>query len=275
MKGNGRIIAFLAVVVLIVVFVLLNMTVFTVSTVSVQDEVFSDYIDKTAIIDSAGIKLDSNIFIMSETNAKNNIETAFPYLSVNNIERRFPNKVVIHVGMRETAMSFAIEHTGRFALVDTDLKVLSIVDSSSAEYRAATHIESVTVSDVSEGITLDSESTVSKCLLQIISVSLNEELQFWHFFKTISFENTSVYITLLTGVCIRLDDIAERSELDAESESSIQSCIRMALALYKALDEQSIERRSGYIFFDNTAGWIWNAHDAFVTDAKAHISNIQ
>lgn len=275
MKGNGRIIAFLTVVVLIVVLVLLNMTVFTVSTVSVQDEVFSDYIDKEAIIDSADIKLDSNIFIMSETTAKTNIESAFPYLSVENIERRFPNKVVIHVGMRETAMSFAIEHIGRFALVDTDLKVLSVVDSTSAEYRAATHIESVTVSDVSEGSSLDTESAVSKCLLQIVSVSLNEDLQFWHFFKTISFENTSVYITLLTGVCIRLDDYAERSALDADNDSSIQSCIRMALALYKLLDEQSIERRSGYIFFDTNTGWIWNAHDAFVTDAKAHISYIE
>lgn len=272
MKGNGRIIAFLAVVVVIVLFVLLNMTLFTVGEVTVQDEVFSDYIDKEAIIESAAIKMDSNIFILSETNATNNIETAFPYLKVDTIERKFPNKVLIHVSMRENAMSIPIAHSNNYALVDTELKVVGKVPESSPEYKAATHIESVTTEDREVGVKLDPTDSESKCLLQLVSVSEGESFRFWHFFKTISFESTSIYITLHTGVCIRLDNYIVNVESEYNGINMIQHDLRMALKEYEKLDEQSAQRRTGYIFFDEDKGWIWNAHDAFVTDTQAHIT---
>lgn len=260
MKGNGRIIAFAGIVVFIVVFILLNMTVFTISDISVQNAVYSDYIDKSAIIESSGIAKNQNIFLLNETNARLKIEEAFPYLEVVTVERKFPSAVIIHVDMRTPVMSIAVSATtDRYAIIDTDLKILDVVDASSDLYKMATHINHVEIASPVVGVTLDDNDTCNRCLLAIGKVSEGEQLQFWHFFSAITIENNCAYVTLRTGVTVRLDDI---------DRIDVKQHLRVALELYKTFDEQDYHRRKGFIFFDTErGGWVWSEYDNVATEA--------
>ena len=259
MKGNGRIIAFAGVVVFIVVFILLNMTVFTISNVTVQNAVYSDYIDKTAIIESSGISTNQNIFMLNESNARLKIEEAFPYLEVVTVERKFPSSVVIHVDMRTPVMSIAVAGTSdKYAIIDTDLKILDVVDAGNDLYRMATHINHVEIGSPVVGVTLDYNDSTNRCLLDIGKVSEGEQLQFWHFFSAITIENNLSYVTLRTGVTIRLDEI---------DSIDVKQHLRIALELFKTFDEQDYHRRKGFIFYDTVkGGWIWSEYDNVATE---------
>ena len=244
MKGNGRIIALIAVIAVVVVFVILNMTVFTVSKISVQNAVYSEYIDKQAIAESSGIKLNSNIFFLNEKTATQEIERANPYLEVTSIERKFPSQVVIHVTMREAVMSMEIANRTDYAILSVDLKILAIVDRTDPLYLMATHVDSVSISNPVVGERLASEGAVNKALLDLGNVSEHEGLQFYSFFDGIHFENHSMYIELRSGVTIRIDNY------ETMSGETLQNAIRYALAVYRSFDELAPERRSGYIFWD-------------------------
>ena len=264
MKGNGRIIAFIAIVAFIVVFVLLNMTVFTISHITVQNEVYSNYIDKTAIIASSGIEYNQNIFLLNENNARAKIEAAFPYLEVVTIERTFPSSVVIHVNMRTPVMSIAVAgKMDTYAIIDTDLKILDVVDKEDDLYKMATHINAenkVVAPEV--GTYLDDSEPINRCLKQIGYVADNEDLQFWHFFSSITIENNVAYVTLRTGVAVVLTEI---DTIDVKHD------LRIALAYYATLDEQDYHRRTGYIYFDRTkgeaGGWVWSEQVNVNSDA--------
>lgn len=258
MKGNGRIIAFAAIVVFIVVFVLLNMTVFTISKVTVQNAVYSDYIDKAGIVQSSEINYNQNIFLLNEANVRLHVEEAYPYLSVSSVERKFPSTVVIHVDMRTPVMSISKTYTDQYAILDTELKILDVVGQDSELYRMATHINNVSIDDPVVGVKIDDEEYYVQCLRQIGYVSDNESLQFWHFFTSITIENYIAYITLRTGVVVRLDDIGA---------GDVHEKLRYALELYKTFDEQDYQRRSGYIYFNSEHGWMWSEHDNAGTDA--------
>ena len=260
MKGNRRIIAFAGIVVFIVVFILLNMTVFTISDIKVQNAVYSDYIDKSAIIESSGIQHNQNIFLLNESNARLKIEEAFPYLEVETVERKFPSSVIIHVNMRTPVMSIAVAATAdQYAIIDTDLKILDIVNATSDLYRMATHINHVEIYSPVVGVTLSADEATNRCLLDIGKVSEGEQLQFWHFFSAITIENNLAYVTLRTGVTIRLDNI---------DTIDVKQYLRIALELYKTFDEQDYHRRTGFIFYDNgKGGWIWSEYDNVATEA--------
>ena len=259
MKGNGRIIVFLAIVVFIVVFVLLNMTIFIISDITVQNAVYSDYIDKSGIIESSGIQRNRNIFLLNESNVRLNVEEKYPYLEVVTVERVFPSRVIIHVDMRTPVMSISVMYTDQYAIVDTDLKILDIVDADDNLYRMATHINNVNIASPVVGARLDENDPINKCLLQIGYVSDNEQLQFWHFFSAITIENNTAYVTFRTGVVVRLDNI---------DSIDVQHDLRVALECYKKYDEQDYHRRTGYIYLSEN-GWIWAEHDK--STAEAHI----
>jgi len=252
MKGNGRIIVFVAIVVILVVLVLLNMTVFTINSVSVENEVYSAYIDSEGIIEASGLSKGRNIFFISETNSISNIEKQYPYLKVSSVERKFPSKVVIHVDVRQGTMSIASEEDGVYAIVDGDLKVLELVSADSPVYSQATHVEGIKLSSPQAGTVLDASSAYNACLSAVSSVATGEGLQFAGFFAKITFQEQTLYVTLRTGVTIRLDEWRSQD---------VEISLRVALELYKSMDEQDYRRRQGFIYHDNQLGWTWRSTD--------------
>ncbi len=252
MKGNGRIIVFLVIVVVLVVFVLLNMTVFTISSISVENEVYSAYIDQASIIDASGITKGKNIFFLSESNSSEAIEKAFPYLKVSNIERKFPSKVVIHVDVRQGTMSIPAAEENVYAIVDGDLKILELVSIDTPVYASATHVTGVSLESPVIGTTLSTDINYNACLYTLSQVAKGEGLEFAGFFAAIRFETDNLYVTLRTGVTIRIDNW---------KSVDVMEHLRYALAKYKSLDEQDYRRRQGYIYFDSSLGWNWRSDD--------------
>lgn len=253
MKGNGRIIIFVAIMVVIVVFVLLNMTLFTINTISVENEVYSAYIDQSGIIDASGINKGRNIFFLSEKTVVSNIEKAYPYLKVINVERKFPSKVVIHVDMRQGTMSIPTQEDGVYVIVDGELKVLELASPDSTSYSQATHVTGIALPDPTVGTdAFASSNEYKQCLTSVSKIAVGEGLEFAGFFSTIRFADQTLYVTLRTGVSIRVDDWRS---------ADITSSLRYALEKYKKMDEQDFRRRQGFIYHDNTLGWNWRSED--------------
>jgi len=228
------------------------MTVFTISSISVENEVYSAYIDQASIIDASGITKGKNIFFLSESNSSEAIEKAFPYLKVSNIERKFPSKVVIHVDVRQGTMSIPAAEENVYAIVDGDLKILELVSIDTPVYASATHVTGVSLESPVIGTTLSTDINYNACLYTLSQVAKGEGLEFAGFFAAIRFETDNLYVTLRTGVTIRIDNW---------KSVDVMEHLRYALAKYKSLDEQDYRRRQGYIYFDSSLGWNWRSDD--------------
>ncbi|MBQ7652902.1 MAG: FtsQ-type POTRA domain-containing protein [Clostridia bacterium] len=258
MKGNGRIIVFIAIIAVIVVFVILNMTVFTVKDVTVLNKVESQSIDKDAIITDSGIDTGDNIFLLSESKISSAIERNNPYVEVLSVERSFPNKVVIHVSMRTPLMSVHIQNSNLYALIDASLKILEIVDDHAALYEASTKVNGIEITDPIVGGVLYQSNDVNGRLADIAYVAEKERLEgsaFLNFFESVAFsgENGSViYIKIRSGVTICLNGV-----------NDTQTKLRYALEEYRALGEQSFKRSSGFIYFNESKGWDWSESDPY------------
>ena len=261
MKGNGRIIVFIAIIAVIVVFVILNMTVFTVQHITVLNKVESQVIDKDEIIKDSGIDLGSNIFLLSESKTISSIEKQNPYVEVISIERSFPNKVLIHVSMRTPLMAVHIQNSNLYALIDASLKILEIVDEYSALYLSSTKVIGIEITDPIIGGVLYQTNDVNGRLAGIGYVAEKEKLEgsaFLNFFESVTFagnEGSIIYIKVRSGVTICLNGI-----------NDTQSKLRFALEEYRALGEQNFKRTQGFIYFNENLGWTWSENDPYKSE---------
>ena len=115
----------------IVVFVILIFTVFTLKSAEVKFHnntvLFSAQNAKSDIIESAKLDFGHTLFFMNKTSYVNNIEKAFPYLEVVNIESVFPSKLVLHLNEREPV--FAVKAESKYFICDASLKILQITEN--------------------------------------------------------------------------------------------------------------------------------------------------
>ncbi len=128
-KKNKIITIFVSVLAIIVLLVVLSSTLFAVSSVKVEFQSSKNIlasVDETEIAQSANIKKGTNVFLIEKSKAKNNLEKAYPYIKVLNIETKFPNKIVIHAVERDEV--FAFQTTNKYYVTDSDFKVLRIVE---------------------------------------------------------------------------------------------------------------------------------------------------
>ncbi|NCA68036.1 MAG: FtsQ-type POTRA domain-containing protein [Clostridia bacterium] len=258
MKGNGRVVAFFIVILLVVVLIVLNLTLFTISDITVLNKVYSDLIIDNDIITSSNIQAGSNIFSLSERKAISNIEIDNPYIKVTSIERKFPNKIIIHVTVRTAVMTIAVNGGDGYALLDSNLKILEIVNQYSNLYSASTKIVGITVDAPVIGNTLNTVNTYNAVLQIIGNIADNENLDgvaFLTFFEKITFVPditvNNVRIKINSGVTFALTN-----------NQYVEQQLRYCLEKYKLTDELSLERKSGYYFFDGDIGWVWTANIA-------------
>ncbi len=112
-----------ALVIVVVTIVTLCFTLFTVQTVEVdfRSSVSREY-DAQQIIEKSNIKKGKNIFFLKKNDFANNIEKAFPYLEVINIETHFPSKLTIH--LKERVALYAIKSGEAYLFIDANQKIL-------------------------------------------------------------------------------------------------------------------------------------------------------
>lgn len=125
---NKRLIILLSIFSFIILIVVLSSTVFTVktSTISVEwhstTQVFSPQEDNKNIISVASQK--ENVMFYDKNLAKTNIEEKFPYAKVLKVERKFPNKIVLHLTERQE--QYAIKVDDEYYVLDDSAKVLCV-----------------------------------------------------------------------------------------------------------------------------------------------------
>lgn len=125
------IIALSVVGVAIITIVILSFTLFTVQSISIDYRTSLEYeYDDDEIITASKLPIGKNIMFLKKQTYIDNIEKAYPYLEVINIETSFPSKLIIHV--RERQPFYAVQTEGGYLLLDSSLKVLEKVEEFSS-----------------------------------------------------------------------------------------------------------------------------------------------
>lgn len=132
---------------MIVIFVILSFTLFSLRTIELDYRTNKTYITATdeEIIESGEIKMGGSVFFCNKNKYIEKIESKNPYIKVINIETVFPSKFVIHVAERQEI--FAIEHNDQFYITDDEFKVLKITDSYISDQTNAILLEGLQVAD--------------------------------------------------------------------------------------------------------------------------------
>ncbi len=84
-------------------------------------------ISSDEIINSAGLKHGTSIFMLDKDTAINNIEKEFPYIKVIQIKTVSVIKVEIHV--RSRVETFYVQNQNKYYILDEELKVLRILET--------------------------------------------------------------------------------------------------------------------------------------------------
>ena len=95
-------VAVVVIVVCCVMFLTGSVEVRTTDNLTLEDETVN------AIITQSGIRKGESVFAIDESEAVNAVEKANPTLKVVDIERKFPNKVVIYIAERSCDINSAI-----------------------------------------------------------------------------------------------------------------------------------------------------------------------
>ena len=162
-----RLVILLSIFALILVIVILSSTVFSLSKVEVSFlEVPTKYSinDSDAIIESGNFNFKQSIFLVNKTKHTENIEEQFPNLKVVGIETCFPNRLVIQVVERQEFLALYNLDIEKYYVVDSEMKVLRIVNTTSAITNVARFLVTQDLSNYQNGdfIASDSETTILK-----------------------------------------------------------------------------------------------------------------
>lgn len=124
MKRKGLWITLGAVGVVIVVFIILCFTLFGLKTIKVDFRTSTVNLtgQESEIIESGKFARGGSVLFMGKKKAIANIESAYPYIKVINIETVFPSTYVIHAAERLEVYAVPVE--GGTLIVDEEFKVL-------------------------------------------------------------------------------------------------------------------------------------------------------
>lgn len=130
-----RLVLLLSIFALIVMIVILSSTVFSLSKVEVAFlEVPTKYSTEmnAEIIKSGDFKKGQSIFLVKKKTHITKIEQQYPNLKVVGIETCFPNRLVIQVVERQEFLALYNHSVEKYYVVDSDMKVLRIVENLTA-----------------------------------------------------------------------------------------------------------------------------------------------
>jgi hypothetical protein len=212
--SRGKLIVIILLSIILVVIVL-NSTVFTIQKVDVQFEnqtkVYSSS-DSAKLIAENSISLGQNIIFASKKDMTNIVERKNAYAKVINIEKVFPNKIIIHIIEREPVFCVSMQDS-RYAILDGDLKVLDVKDIKGTLIDLS-FLTSISTLSSGEFLSIEGNN-------EITSILTNFEVYSWNNatiqnkFKTFSLDKTNknnesllnLNITTYQGVNIRFNNI--------------------------------------------------------------------
>ena len=124
-----RLIILCSILSVIAVLIVLASTVFMLSSVKVNFlesgmQVLSE-LDAQQIVKSGKFKYGSNILFSDFEKQMARIEKAHPFAKVHKVERKFPNKAIVHISERSPACH--VKQNGNVYVLDSEFKVLLVV----------------------------------------------------------------------------------------------------------------------------------------------------
>ncbi len=156
---NKRLIILLSIFAFIILIVVLSSTVFTVHATSISVEwhisplQFMQGQDKEIV---GEIVDKENIIFYDKNQAISTLEEKYPYIKVLKIEKKFPNKIIVHATERQE--QYAIKVNEKYYVLDEEGKVLNSYDQSGFDALGATPNRRPLVVSIS-GMTIE-ESTM-------------------------------------------------------------------------------------------------------------------
>lgn len=164
---NKRLIILLSIFAFVVLLIVLSSTVFTVraSSVSVEWHVSPlQYLQNQNDNIVADAMQNENIVFYDKNQTIQTLEQKYPYIKVLKIEKKFPNKIVVHVSERYE--QYAIMVGQEYYALDETGKVLNLYTSSQFEALSATANRKPIVVSVS-GMTIDGSTMQTGKIAQI------------------------------------------------------------------------------------------------------------
>lgn len=239
-------VAVVVIVVCCVMFLTGSIEVRTTSDLTLDDQTVD------SIVSQSGISKGDSIFAIDEGAAIAAIEKANPLLKVVDIERKFPNKVVIYIAERTPLMAIALEpqESGEelYAVVDSDLKILSVVPVSGIAGLTAVSNFTVAGGEETVGSFVSEKSDWLKGIVDGAEKVSFVESRFTSFITGIRFGQTKIYVQTNTGVTFVLKNVAETDDMFVG-----------AYTYYNTLTGEE-QRRNGYIYLADI-GWAWSETD--------------
>lgn len=236
-------VAVIVIVVCCVMFLTGSVEVRTTNNLSLDDETVN------AIISQSGIKKGESVFAIDENAAVSAVEKANPMLKVVDIERKFPNKVLIYIAERTPIMAIAFEpqENGEelYAIVDNELKILRT--ASADEISGLTLVSNFTIAGGEESVGSfagDKSAWLSGLVEGAQKVSF-VSTRFTDFIKRIDYGQINVSVRTNTGVTLVLKNVEE-----------IDDMFVGAYTYYSTLTSEE-QRRSGFISLTDS-GWMWS-----------------
>lgn len=127
---HRRLVIFLIILAFITVLIVLNSTLFTLQSISINWLTTKYQLENISDISiTAGIKKGDSIFLVKKDNISEELEKKYPYLRVVSIETKFPNKIVIHSAERESLYAIKLGDNN-YVITDELGKVLTYSNSS-------------------------------------------------------------------------------------------------------------------------------------------------
>ena len=255
---NKRLIVLFIGLIFLVIIIVLNSTLFVISDISVSSDSGTSWFDPDAVILSSKINKGRNIFALSETKALGNIESAHSNIRVVSIERKFPNKIIIHITLRVPVIAIRIEGSGKCFITDWELNVIDVVSSDSKLYKDSALIKGIAVTVNGEAESLKGKKLEDTQLEPIVEIARAAasmgiaDAAFNTFFDNIDFSKSHyAYIKTNAGVTF---------VLVIGTDTSIEDQFQAVYSYFVSLEISDSKRSSGYFKIGNE-GWEWSAAD--------------
>ena len=198
-----KLIILFSILTFLAVMIILNSVVFSVKKISANIVNADDERLCQNIKDSAQITPQS-IFFLNEDLIIKNISRSVPQVKVIKLERKFPDKLIIHAYKREKICY--IKYDNVFYILGEDLVVMDIINTRPNDVFELFMGDDIDMSDTLEGEELKIHSTAKAEMIQLISCIKNIGADYFDLISKVYYFRTKsdIYLKTNSGVMIHL-----------------------------------------------------------------------
>ncbi len=254
---NKRLVILFVFLIIFIVLIVLASTVFVVTDINVNSDMGDSWYVASDIIDISDIEEKKSIFAINENEITENIQETYPNIRVVSIERKFPNKVVLHITLRVPIISVAIEGESDYLITDWECSIIDVVSSTSQLYINSTKIvgieaesQLVNPNQSSNGDTNSLFDSISAIAAAAATFGLADDY-FCTFFEDITVVDSN-YLYAQTNAGVTFVFI---SGID----TTISEQFNPVYTLFSSLELNNARRMGGYYYFNfELSAWDWS-----------------